>query len=83
MTSKTFYAASKQATYIALIALLLSIPTCKTPEVVMYPVDLNTLCVQKLPNGNWEVKEGMVYDYVKLLAENQVLKQRIKELEKQ
>ena len=83
MTSKSFCAVLKLAMLSVLIALLLGISTCKTPEVVMYPVDLNQVTVQKLPNGNCEVKDGMVYNYVILLAENKILKARIKELEGQ
>jgi len=38
--------------------------------------------VQKLENGNWEVRPGLIYDYFKALAENKLLKIRIAELEK-
>jgi hypothetical protein len=38
--------------------------------------------VQKLPNGNWEVKEGMVYEYLRLKVQVLVLEARLKELEK-
>jgi len=80
--SKRFSSVWKLAIPIALILLSLNIQTCKKPDPVLYPVDLNKVTVRKLENGNWEVKEGMVYDYLRLLAENKILKATIKELGK-
>lgn len=67
---------------IVLISILLSISTCKRPDPIIYPIDQNSMVVGKLPNGNWEVKEGLVLNYLKALAENKILKAKIKELEK-
>jgi len=52
----------------------------KKPAKVYVPVE--EVVVQKLPNGNWEVKAGFILAYGEALARIQVLEARIRELEK-
>ena len=67
---------------ILLISLWLSILiSCRRPEPVIYPIDTNNMVVAVLDNGNYEVKPGFVHNYFKLIAENAVLKIKIKKFE--
>ena len=80
--SKGYSRLWKRVTPILLISLLLSISiTCRRPEPVIYPIDTNNMVVRMLENGNYEVKPGFVHNYFKLIAENVVLKLKIKKFE--
>jgi len=67
---------------ILLTSLWLSISTsCKHPEPIIYPIDVDNMVVARLDNGNYEVKPGFVHNYFKLIAENVVLKLKIQKFE--
>ena len=61
--------------------LLLSSAACKT-TIKTFPVNEDDVPVQMLENGNYEVTKGYVYRHVSMMAEIQILKARIKELER-
>jgi len=61
--------------------LLLSSAACKT-TIKTLPVNEDDVPVQMLENGNYEVTKGYVYRHVSMMAEIQILKARIKELER-
>ena len=80
--SRHFSRRLRRVTSLLLIAFALSIGTaCFKPRPAVY-IPIEKDIVQKLANGNWEVKPGLIYDYFKALAENKLLKIRIAELEK-
>lgn len=72
----------RRAILILSIVYVASIGTaCFKPRPAIYvPIEKNI--VQKLANGNWEIRPGLIYDYFKVLAENKLLKIKIAELEK-
>jgi hypothetical protein len=43
---------------------------------------VESFVVQKLANGNWEVKEGFVFEYFKWLAKARLLQIKLDECEK-
>ena len=80
--SKFFSRRWKRAILILSIVYLGSIGTaCFKPRPTIY-IPIEKDIVQKLENGNWEVRPGLIYDYFRTLAENKLLKIRIAELEK-
>jgi hypothetical protein len=68
MTSKNLCKLGKQVMLILLILSLTSImQSCLKSQVEFVPFESNSHLIQKLPNGNWEVKADMIIDYQKVL----------------
>jgi len=71
-----------RATSALLILLSLSIGAAcfKRPEPVIIPVEKDI--VQLLPSGNYEVRAGLIYDYLRNLAEVKLLRIQLAEYRK-
>jgi len=71
----------KVAIALLLIAFFLSCGIFRPkPKEVFVPIEM--LVVGRLPNGNWEVREGLVYSYAKALKQIKYLELRLEECER-